>query len=67
MRGRLRNSPLPGKLHILLGTPAGAWHEMKVDYRATGVRAALGQAGENEFWVATSDGVILHLQPTGKP
>ncbi len=65
--GKLRNSPFPGKLRMLLRTGAGDWYEMKVDYRAVGRRATLSCAGDNDFWVATSEGVILHLELGPKP
>jgi hypothetical protein len=59
--GRLRASPIPGRLRIFLSTVAGVWHEMKVDYRAAGRRAFFARVDDRNIWVATDEGTILKL------
>lgn len=59
--GRLRSSPIPGRLRLFY-TPGGeAWFEMKADYRAAGRRAVLSRVDDTHLWVATDEGSILHL------
>lgn len=59
-RGRMRTSPIPGKLRIFQNTGA-EWREMRVDYHASGVRAVLAYVDDTHIWAATSEGVILKL------
>ena len=60
--GRLRTSPIPGRLRIFY-TPSGErWFEMKVDYHAVGRRAVLARVDDRNVWAATDEGTILHLE-----
>jgi hypothetical protein len=59
--GRLRASPIPGRLRIFLTTGAGVWNQMKVDYRASGRRAFFARVDDRDIWVATDEGTILKL------
>ena len=59
--GRLRNSPIPGKLRILWSPDAAAWFEMKVDYRATGNSATFASCSDGSIWLATDEGAIVQL------
>lgn len=59
--GRLRSSPVPGRLRMFYSQGAQEWSEMKVDYRAEGASAILAAAGENHLWTATDLGTILRL------
>lgn len=60
--GRLRASPIPGRLRIFY-TPSGErWFEMKVDYRAAGRRAMLSRVDDTHIWAATDEGTILKLE-----
>jgi hypothetical protein len=59
--GKLRRSPIPGKLKILKSDDWSNWKEMDVDYRATAGRATLAVADERNIWVATDTGIILKL------
>jgi len=60
--GKLRRSPIPGKLMILRSVDLKAWHEMPVDYRAVAHRAILAAAGPAHIWAATDTGMILKLE-----
>ncbi len=60
--GKLRRSPVPGKLIVLRSDNLSEWKEMEVDYRATARRAILASADEKNIWVATDTGMILKLQ-----
>ena len=59
--GKLQHTPIPRKLKILKSANLSDWEEMKVDYRATAVRAMLRAAGDGTLWVATDTGMILKL------
>lgn len=59
--GRLRSSPIPGRLRIFYTPNGEAWFEMKVDYRAVGRRAVLSRVDDTHLWVATDEGTILRL------
>lgn len=58
--GKLHQLPIPGKVHVLRSADQKQWEEMKVDYRAFGLRAMLATSGE-DAWVATDSGQILKL------
>jgi hypothetical protein len=58
---QLPHSPVPGKLRILRSENLSLWHEMNVDYRASGTRAFLAAAGPGQLWAATDSGAILKL------
>lgn len=60
--GRLRSSPVPGRLRIFYSPSGETWFEMKVDYRAAGRRAVLSRVDDRNVWVATDEGTILHLE-----
>lgn len=60
--GRLRSSPVPGRLRIFYTASGDSWFEMKVDYRATGRRALLSRVDDHSLWAATDEGTILHLE-----
>jgi photosystem II stability/assembly factor-like uncharacterized protein len=59
--GRLRNSPIPGKLRVFWSPDAEAWFEMKVDYRATGNSATFASCSDGTLWIATDEGAIVQL------
>jgi photosystem II stability/assembly factor-like uncharacterized protein len=59
--GRLRNSPVPGKLRVFWSPDAEAWFEMKVDYRATGNSATFAACSDGTLWIATDEGAIVQL------
>jgi photosystem II stability/assembly factor-like uncharacterized protein len=59
--GRLRRSPIPGKLRILKSVDLKNWTRMEVDYRATGSRVTLAPSDENHIWAATDTGMFLAL------
>ena len=59
--GRLRNSPIPGKLRVLWSPDAESWFEMKVDYRATGNSATFAACSNGTIWIATDEGAIVQL------
>ena len=61
-QGTLRNSPIPGKLHVLRSTNLQQWRDMRVDYRAVAHRAILAAAGPAHLWAATDTGMILRLE-----
>ncbi len=64
--GKLRRSPVPGRLHILRSDDLSTWVEMPVDYRAVARRAVLSAAGPKDIWVATDTGMILRLEQPGR-
>jgi photosystem II stability/assembly factor-like uncharacterized protein len=59
--GRLRNSPIPGKLRIFWSPDAQTWFEMKVDYRAVGNSATFASCSNGTLWIATDEGAIAQL------
>ena len=59
--GRLRNSPVPGKLRIFWSPDVTAWFEMKVDYRAVGNSATFSPCSDGSIWLATDEGAIVQL------
>ncbi len=59
--GRLRNSPVPGKLRVFWSPDAQSWFEMKVDYRAVGNSATFAACSDGTFWIATDEGAIVQL------
>lgn len=59
--GRLRASPVPGKLRILYSRDLERWEQMGVDYRAEGHRSVLAVPAPDSLWVATDPGCILRL------
>jgi len=59
--GRLRNSPVPGKLRVLWSPDAESWFEMKVDYRAAGNSATFAACSNGTIWLATDEGAIVQL------
>jgi hypothetical protein len=59
--GRLRNSPVPGKLRVLWSPDAKAWFEMKVDYRAVANSATFASCSNGTLWIATDEGAIVQL------
>jgi photosystem II stability/assembly factor-like uncharacterized protein len=61
--GRLRQSPVPGKVHILKGNGEGNWSEMEVDYRAAARRVRLCESPTGQLFAATDAGMILRLEP----
>jgi hypothetical protein len=63
--GRLRNSPIPGKLRVFWSPDAEAWFEMKVDYRATGNSATFASCSNGTLWIATDEGAIVQLEGQG--
>jgi photosystem II stability/assembly factor-like uncharacterized protein len=59
--GKLRRSPIPGKLRFLRSENLSDWQEMEVDYRAVASRVTLAAFDENHIWAATDTGMILRL------
>jgi len=60
--GKLRQTPVPGRLVMIRSGNLTDWEEMEVDYRAYGRRAVLAVGGDREVWVATDTGMILRLE-----
>jgi hypothetical protein len=60
-RGRLRSSPIPGKVRIFWSPDTERWVEMKVDYRASGHELNLSLCSDGGLWAATDEGCILQL------
>ncbi|MEN6604700.1 MAG: YCF48-related protein, partial [Bryobacteraceae bacterium] len=60
--GKLRRSPIPGKLKIFSSGDLKSWHVMPVDYRAVAHQAILAAAGPAHIWAATDTGMILKLE-----
>lgn len=63
--GKLRQTPVPGRLVMIRSSNLRDWEEMEVDYRAFGRRALLAVGGDSDVWVATDTGMILRLE--GEP
>ena len=63
--GKLRQSPIPGRLFVETSKDFVKWLPMEVDYRAFARRAMLAAADDRNIWVATDTGMILKL--TGMP
>jgi len=59
--GRLRQSPIPGKVRVLRSADLKTWTRMDVDYRATASRATLAGVDGDHVWVGTDTGMILAL------
>ncbi|MCW5980199.1 MAG: hypothetical protein KIT09_19100 [Bryobacteraceae bacterium] len=57
--GKMLQSPVPGRLILLVSDDFVKWTPMKVDYRAYGRRAMLAAPDESNLWVATDTGMIL--------
>jgi hypothetical protein len=64
--GRLRRSPVPGKLVILQSDNLEDWTPMDVDYRAVAQRATFAAADAEHIWLATDAGMILALERGGR-
>ncbi len=60
--GRIRQTPVPGKVKILRSKDLKAWEPLTVDYRALGRRVTLAIAEEDGVWAATDTGMILKLE-----
>jgi hypothetical protein len=63
--GRLRNSPVPGKLRVLWSPDTVEWFEMKVDYKAVGNSATFASCSDGSLWIATDEGAIVQLASQG--
>jgi hypothetical protein len=61
--GRLRSSPIPGKLRVFWSPDSVEWFEMKVDYRAAGNSATFSQCSDGTIWIATDEGAFVQLAP----
>ncbi|MBI4889424.1 MAG: hypothetical protein HY821_02290 [Acidobacteria bacterium] len=59
--GRLRSSPIPGRLRIYYTPDSKLWFEMKVPYKATGRKVWISRADDDNIWAATDEGTILKL------
>ncbi|MBI5084567.1 MAG: hypothetical protein HZB13_08220 [Acidobacteria bacterium] len=59
--GRLRATPVPGKVRIFVTDDGVEWSEMKVDYRAVGRRVTLARFSDMNMLAATDEGTILKL------
>lgn len=60
--GKLRPSPVPGKVHVLRWIDTRRWEEMEVDYRAQAREAMF--AGDSP-WLALDTGIVLKLTQEG--
>jgi photosystem II stability/assembly factor-like uncharacterized protein len=60
--GRLRETPIPGKLKMYKSDDLQNWTEMQSDYRATATQALLSAPDPDNVWVATDTGMILKLE-----
>jgi hypothetical protein len=63
--GRLRNSPVPGKLRVFWSPDTVEWLEMKVDYKAVGNSATFATCSDGSLWIATDEGAIVQLASQG--
>jgi hypothetical protein len=61
--GKLRQTPIPGKLKMYKSADLESWTEMDTDYRATAANARLSAPDGSSVWVATDTGMILKLHP----
>jgi len=59
--GPIYNSPIPGKLKVLISKDLQNWSEMEVDYRAVAHTATIAGPDEEHLWIATDTGMILRL------
>lgn len=62
--GKLRRTPVPGRVQILKSTDLNHWEVMPVDYRAVGTRVILSVIDSAHAWAATDTGMILRLDVT---
>jgi hypothetical protein len=59
--GTLKNTPIPGRVHILTSLDFKTWTEMDVDYRAVASSILLAGPDADHLWAATDTGMILRL------
>ena len=59
--GPVFRSVVPGKLRVLTTTDYVNWTDMNVDARAVAHNAIIAGPDENNLWIATDTGIILHL------
>jgi hypothetical protein len=57
--GRLRRTPIPSAVKMIVGTGPGAWTELKVDYKAEARRVGLAQQPSGALFAFTDTGQIL--------
>jgi photosystem II stability/assembly factor-like uncharacterized protein len=63
--GRMRSSPIPGKLRMIHSPDGVTWQAMRSDYRAVGKRATIARVDDRQVWVATDDGALVKLEFKG--
>jgi hypothetical protein len=61
INGPVFRSVVPGKLRVLTTNDFENWTDMDVDSRAVAHKAILAGPDENNLWIATDTGSILHL------
>ncbi len=61
LAGQVR-SIAPGKVKVFKSTDLTKWEEMAVDYRAVSERVIFAGPDADHLWLATDNGMILHLQ-----
>ena len=61
--GKLNQLPFPGKVKVLKSLDMHTWTEMDISYKAFGGNASLAIVNENNAWIATDTGMILHWVP----
>jgi photosystem II stability/assembly factor-like uncharacterized protein len=61
--GRLRSTPIPGKVKMLVSSDLATWTEMAVDYRAVARSLVLAAPDPEHMWAATDTGMILRWTP----
>lgn len=58
---KVRRSPIPGPVKVLVSRDLVQWEEIPVDYRAEAHRCYLSAPDPSHVWVATDTGMILSL------
>ena len=59
---KVRRSPIPGPVKVLVSRDLAKWEEIPVDYRAEAHRCYLAGPDAAHIWVATDTGAILSLE-----
>lgn len=60
---KVRRSPVPGPVKVLVSRDLAQWEEVPVDYRAEAHRCYLTSPDAAHVWLATDTGMLLSLEP----
>lgn len=63
LTGKVRRSPVPGKVKVVRSKDLKTWETMDIDYRATARQVWLAAPADDHVWMATDTGMILKLMP----